>query len=136
MTIAAGTTQYLCETAPVTGRGFCYSNDELDDALSGSVAEVLHDDSGMADIKALLVGLVETDFEKREVERILLPNTRPPEDWCVGEALAETYLAHHMNCFFPGRMVVTSARAVPACPVLIWLAFKPLIPMIFFLWGG
>jgi hypothetical protein len=41
MTIAAGTIQYQLGTAPVTGCGFSYSADELDTALSDSVAEVV-----------------------------------------------------------------------------------------------
>ena len=89
MTIATGTIQYQLGTAPVTGCGFSYSDVELDTALSGAVAGVVYDDSGKADIEALLAGLAETDFEKSEVERIL-SDTKPPEDWRVGEALAET----------------------------------------------
>ncbi len=100
MTIATGTIQYQLGTVPVTGCGFSYSVAELDTALSGSVAEILHDDSGKADIRALLAGIVETDFEKGEIERIL-SNTKPPENWRVGEALAESYLVHQKNCFFP-----------------------------------
>ena len=34
------------------------------------------------------------------MERIL-SKTKPPEDWRVGEALAESYLVHQKNCFFP-----------------------------------
>jgi hypothetical protein len=100
MTIAAGTTQYQLGTAPVTGCGFSYSAGELDAALSGPVAEIVYDDSGKADIEALLAGVTETDFEKSEVERIL-SDTKPPEDWRVGEALAESYLVHQKDCFFP-----------------------------------
>ena len=83
MTIAAGTIQYELGTAPVTGCGFSYSAAELDTALSGPVAEVVYDDSGKADIEALLAGLAETDFETGAVKRIL-SDTKPPEDWRVG----------------------------------------------------
>lgn len=100
MTIASGTIQYQLGSAPVTGCGFSYSAGELDTALSGPVAEVVFDDSGKADIASLLDGLAETDFEKGEVERILT-GTKLPEDWRVGEALAESYLVHQKNCFFP-----------------------------------
>ncbi len=100
MTIASGTLEYQLGTAPVTGCGFSYSTTDLDAALSGSVAEVVFDDSGKADIEGLLAGLAETDFEKGEMERIL-SETKPPEDWWVGEALAESYLVHQKNCFFP-----------------------------------
>ena len=64
MTIASGTLEYQLGTAPVTGCGFSYSGDEFDTALSGSVAEVVYDDSGKADIEALLAELAEIDFEK------------------------------------------------------------------------
>jgi hypothetical protein len=63
MTIATGTIQYQLGTAPVIGCGFSYSADEPDTALSGPVAGVVYDDSGKADIEALLTGLAETDFE-------------------------------------------------------------------------
>lgn len=42
MTIAAGTINYQSGTAPVTGCGFSYSADEIDTALSGSVAGLVH----------------------------------------------------------------------------------------------
>ncbi len=100
MSIASGTIQYELGTEPVTGYGLSYSSSELDAALLGPVSEVVFDDSGLAEITALLAGLAETDFHKSEVERIL-SNTKPPEDWRVGEALAESYLTHKKNCFFP-----------------------------------
>ncbi|MFH1009112.1 MAG: hypothetical protein V1800_16685 [Candidatus Latescibacterota bacterium] len=120
MTIASGTIQYQLGTAPVTGCGFSYSASELDTALSGSVAEVVFDDSGKADIEALLAGLAETDFEKGEVERIL-SDTKPPEDWRVGEALAESYLVHQKNCFFPwpdGRDERKSGSSLPGADLV------------------
>ncbi len=100
MTMPAGTPLYELGVTPVIGCGFSYSDDELDAALCGPVAEVVFDDSGKADIESLLAGLAETDFEKNEVERILT-DVKPPEDWRVGEALAESYLVDKKNCFFP-----------------------------------
>ncbi|EKD29209.1 MAG: hypothetical protein ACD_79C00015G0002 [uncultured bacterium] len=100
MSITAGTIQYKLGTFPVTGCGFSYSESELDTALAGPVAKVVFDDSGKADIQSLLASLTETDFEKTEVERIL-SSTKQPEDWRVGEALAESYLVHQKDCFFP-----------------------------------
>ena len=100
MSIATGTIEYTLEASPVSGCGVSWSIDELDAALSGPVLKVVFDDSGKADISALLSGLTETDFEKSQVERILADN-KPPEDWRVGEALAESYLVHQRDCFFP-----------------------------------
>ena len=100
MSIASGTDQYRLGATPVTGRGFSYSESELEAALTGPVAKVVFDDSGKTDVKALIVDLAETDFEKGEIERILADD-KLPENWRVGEALAESYLVHQRNCFFP-----------------------------------
>jgi len=120
MSIATGTIHYQMGTAPVTGCGISYSAAELDTALSGPVAEIVYDDSGKADIEALVAGLVETDFEKGEVERIL-SDSKPPEDWRVGEALAEIYLVHHKGCFFPwpdGRDERKSGSSLPGADLV------------------
>ena len=100
MTIVAGTINYQLGNAPVIGCGFSYSDAELSSALSGPVAEVVYDDAGKTDIESLLAKVAETNFEKGEIERIL-SDGKPPEDWRVGEALAEAYLVHQKNCFFP-----------------------------------
>ncbi len=120
MTIVAGSIQYQLGAVPVSGCGFSYSADELDAALSGPVAEVVFDDSGKADIDVLLTGLAETDFEKGEVERIL-SDTKPPEDWRVGEALAESYLVHQRGCVFPcpdGRDERKSGSSLPGADLV------------------
>ena len=100
MTIAAGTIAYTLGTIPVSGCGLLWSGEELDTALAGAVSEVVFDTSGKADIEALLAGLAETDFEKKELAQILT-DPKPPEDWRVGEAVAECYLVQQKNCFFP-----------------------------------
>ena len=100
MSIATGITEYTLGTPLVNGCGFSWAIDELDAALMGAVSEVVFDDSGKADISALLSGLAETDFEISQVEQILT-NTKAPEDWRVGEALAESYLVYQRDCFFP-----------------------------------
>ena len=123
MSIATGTIEYTLEASPVSGCGVSWSIDELDAALSGPVLKVVFDDSGKADISALLSGLTETDFEKSQVERILA-DTKPPEDWRVGEALAESYLVHQRDCFFHGRMGAMSVKPAQAFRELIWLASK------------
>ena len=100
MSIAAGTIEYTLGISPVSGCGFSWVTDELDTALAGPGSEIVFDDSGKTNILALLSGLAETDFEKSQVKRILT-NTKIPENWRVGEALAESYLVHQMDCFFP-----------------------------------
>ena len=100
MSIAAGTIAYTLGAPPVSGCGLCWESGELSVALEHEVGEVVFDAAGKADISALLAGMAETDFEKAELERILTA-PQPPEEWRVGEALAECYLVAHKHCFFP-----------------------------------
>ncbi len=100
MTIATGIIAYNLGSPPVSGCGIVWSKEELGTALAESVSEVVFDESGKADIAALLAGVAETDFTQNELTQILT-DPKPPEDWRVGEALAECYLVQHQQCFFP-----------------------------------
>lgn len=100
MTIAEGNTVYVHRTPPCSGVGLQWTEQELDAALKAEVAAVLFDDEGMADVESILVDLAETDFAQEGLRRILKSPTYI-EDWRVGEALAETYLACHRACYFP-----------------------------------
>ncbi len=84
----------------MTGVGLGVSRERLDDALAGPVAAVVFDDAGTDEIAALLDGLVDTDFARENMDR-LLADTRVPEDWRVGEGLAECFLVECRNCIFP-----------------------------------
>ena len=100
MTIGAGTDIYNADVAPVTARGVSYTDAELDAALSGSVSRVLWDDAGAADLQTILTGMVTTDFSDRSVKRIL-GSHHAPNNWRVGEGLAEAFLVEHRDCEFP-----------------------------------
>lgn len=100
MAISVGRTEFNIGCHPVTGNGFSLSADELNVALTGPVLGVVFDDSGNADLQSLMAGLGETDFEQTAIRRIL-ETSRAPEDWRVGEALAECYLCDNRGCFFP-----------------------------------
>lgn len=100
MPIPRGTECYNADCSPVTARGLAYSEVELVTALSGPVSTILRDDAGNEVISELLTGVAETDFQKESVGRIL-SNERIPEDWRVGEAIAESYLNVHRACIFP-----------------------------------
>lgn len=100
MTLAIGTIEYNLGTPPVTGQGLSWSTDELEAALAGPVGEVVFDVTGKADLAGLLSGLSDTEFDQTAVCAIL-EETTPPENWRVGEAVAESYLAHHCGCHFP-----------------------------------
>lgn len=98
MKIAA--TQYSLGTHPVTGVGYGVSASDLDEALAGPVTQLVFDQQGQDEISELLGGLVDTDFEKENLEN-LLGDEREPEDWRVGEALAEYFLTENRSCHFP-----------------------------------
>lgn len=120
MSVAAGETIYRHGEAPCSGVGLAWTADELDAAMSGPVAETLFDDKGRADIEAILSGLVETDFEQEGLRRILT-NAEDIEDWRVGEAIAETYLADHRACHFPwpdGRDERKSGSSLPGADLV------------------
>ena len=100
MSLATGRVEYTLGAAPVTGCGLSWTMEELDAALEGPVAEVVFDDTGIADLTALLESIPDTDFDPFEVRRILA-GRKVPENWRVGEALAEAYLVDHRSCSFP-----------------------------------
>lgn len=100
MNLPVGIVRYTLGVTPVTGCGLSWTMDELDTALEGSVAEVVFDDVGTADLTALLESMPDTEFDPSEVKRIL-SDRRAPENWRVGESLAEAYLVHHRACNFP-----------------------------------
>lgn len=93
-------TFYTLGMHPVTGAGIGVAASDLDAALSGPVAAVVFDDGGRAEISALLGGLADTDFAKDNLDA-LLNDESEPEDWRVGEALAEYYLTENKSCLFP-----------------------------------
>lgn len=100
MMVSAGTEIYKADAGPVKARGATYTDGELDEALRDSVASILWDDAGTANLQAILTSVVMTDFSDQAVNRIL-SNQATPENWRVGEALAEAFLIEHRACEFP-----------------------------------
>ncbi|WP_138381167.1 hypothetical protein [Luteithermobacter gelatinilyticus] len=100
MTVAVGETVYNEGKAPCSGLGLTWSDDDLDAAMKGPVVAILFDDVGKADIEDILTGLAETEFEQEGLRRVLA-DPDDIEDWRIGEAIAETYLTDHRDCYFP-----------------------------------
>ena len=100
MTIAIGSERYNVGVTPVVARGNSYTAKEVNDALKGPVAKIIRDDAGYEDVKELLSGLAETGFQNKSVNRIL-SHQSVPEDWRVGEAMAECHLRDNRACTFP-----------------------------------
>jgi hypothetical protein len=98
--IAIGKTEYALVVTPVSAVGLSYTQEELDKALKDSVTSVVLDNSGVANISTLLESVVDTDFERRQLKRVLESGDEL-ESWRVGEGLAECYLSHHRDCCFP-----------------------------------
>jgi hypothetical protein len=120
MTVALGTLEYFLGDVPATGRGISWTAAELDTALAGPVAEIIFDDAGMADLAVLLAGLSDTEFDQTTI-RGVLASTKAPEDWRVGEALAESYLTYHRQCYFPwpdGRDERKSGSSLPGADLV------------------
>lgn len=100
MTVARGRSVYSAGNPPSTGLGLSWSGQDLDAAMNSRVAAVLFDDEGKADIEEILRGIVDTEFARDGLRRVLA-NPGDIEDWRVGEAIAETWLTDHRNCHFP-----------------------------------
>lgn len=100
LSVPVGTEVYSADYPPVIARGASYSESGLDAALSGYISRILWDDTGTADLQAILTSAVTTGFSDRSVKRIL--GSRPaPQNWRVGEGLAEAFLVEHRACEFP-----------------------------------
>ncbi|MXZ71854.1 MAG: hypothetical protein F4Z04_10210 [Acidobacteria bacterium] len=120
MKVDAGRVVYGIGSAPCTGTGLQWSDDELNAAMGGRVATVLFDDDGKANIEEILVGLAETAFAQDGLRRVL-EDPDEIEDWRVGEAIAETYLTDHRSCIFPwphGRDERKSGSSLPGADLV------------------
>ena len=121
MPIPLGTTHYSLGCHPVTGTGVSLTAPDLEQALAGPVHDVAYDVDATNDLASLLEGLIETDFQREGVERILVGKQAVPESWRVGEALAEVYLSHHFACTFPwpdGRDERKSGSSLPGADLV------------------
>jgi hypothetical protein len=115
MVAAVGKKEYELGASPVRGAGVSWTPEELEAALSEAVAPVMFDDAGKADLRALLEGVPDTEFEKAEVDRIINAGS-PSENWRVGEAIAEAYITHHHECTFPWPDVRDERKAGSSLP--------------------
>ena len=115
MTMPAGSEVYTTDAGPVRARGVSINEDELQTALTARVASIVWDEAGTAEMKALLDGIATTQFEEERL-RSVISSSPDPEDWRVGEALAEAYLCDHRNCEFPwpGGRDLKNPKASPA----------------------
>lgn len=91
---------YQLGDPPVQGFGVRLAKETLTATLKGPVSEIVYDGVGQQALAALVEGLPETDFERSRLAEVLSDGSEP-EDWRVGEALAEHYLTEACGCYFP-----------------------------------
>lgn len=91
---------YNVDSDPIVARGLVYTESQLDEAISGPVKDLLLDTSGTAELSDMLSALASTDFEQAKIRQLLQVEPEP-EDWLVGEALAEAYVSDNDSCVFP-----------------------------------
>jgi hypothetical protein len=101
LTFPAGTECYRADVDPVKARGCLVGEAEIDDVAIESVSDVLWDASGTKIVEELLGEVATTEFETAAISEILIADVVEPEDWRVGEAVAQAYLEHHHDCNFP-----------------------------------
>jgi hypothetical protein len=100
MPVSQGLEQYQVHFPPVDARGLSYSDRDLDDALTNEVHEIVHDIAGKELLSELISGIEGTAFSDTQIKAFLSSETTP-EDWRVGEGLAQAYLVAHRLCNFP-----------------------------------
>ncbi|MBS0923571.1 hypothetical protein JK188_03650 [Providencia sp. JGM181] len=100
MTMPAPTLEYDVSLPSVTAHGLSYTNQQLDQILSGPVKMILQDATGQAELTDLLAGLVTTEFELGELTEVLAEECEF-EDWLIGEAIAEAFVAERGRCEYP-----------------------------------
>ncbi|MDB6175062.1 MAG: hypothetical protein JWL59_4373 [Chthoniobacteraceae bacterium] len=84
---------------------------------TGPIAATVYDDAGRGTLLPLLCGLSDTGFTRANV-KATLSQTDPVENRRVGQALAETYLVHHLECHFrwPDGRDTGTVRVDPLFP--------------------
>lgn len=115
MAIPLPTLEYDVSSPPVTAHGLSYTNQQLEQILSGPVKRILQDTAGQEELSGLLASLVTTDFEQAELAEVLAQE-HEFEDWLVGEAIAEAFVAERGRCEYPWPTSrdLKNAKASPA----------------------
>lgn len=100
MPIPEPTLSYNVDSAPVIARGMVYNEEQLNEAISGPVRDLLLDTSGTAEIGEMMISLASTEFDQQQIAKLLQLEPEP-KVWQVGEALAEVYVSDTDTCIFP-----------------------------------
>ncbi|MBS9432313.1 hypothetical protein [Photorhabdus hainanensis] len=85
---------------PVVAHGLSYDDGQVSEILAGPVKDILQDTAGNDELLELLGSVVSTEFEQEGL-RALLADDMVPNNWRVGEAIAEAFVADKGSCVFP-----------------------------------
>ena len=91
---------YDTGTPPVIAHGLSYDDEQVGEILAGPVKDILQDTAGNEKLQELLGSVVSTDFEHEGLRELLADET-VPDNWRVGEAIAEAFVADKGDCVFP-----------------------------------
>ena len=91
---------YDTGTQPVIAHGLSYDDEQVGEILAGPVKEILQDTAGNDELQELLGSVVSTEFEHEGLRELLADDT-VPNNWRVGEAIAEAFVADKGDCVFP-----------------------------------
>lgn len=100
MSMPAPTLAYDAGTQPVIAHGLSYQDEQVSEMLAGPVKHILQDTAGNDELQELLGSVVSTEFEQEGLRQALIDET-VPDNWRVGEAIAEAFVADIGNCVFP-----------------------------------
>lgn len=99
MKIGTGTQSFDVSVKSVSAFGMVLGKNGAEKALTGRIAQRIHDSEGKARVAAPAVDLNLTRFQETNLRRIL--QTHPVPSWRIGEAIAECYLEDHYGFLFP-----------------------------------
>lgn len=92
----------VLDFAPVRAVGIEISSTKLEAAFAtnGAINAVLWNDLEEPELEAFFDSLPVTGFDVGALVNTILSEV-DPEDWRVGESIAEAYLINHQDCYFP-----------------------------------
>jgi len=91
---------YDIGTPPVIAHGLSYDDRQVGEILQGPVRDILQDTAGNDELQELLGSVASTDFEQNGLRELLADDT-VPDNWRVGEAIAEAFVVDKGSCVFP-----------------------------------
>lgn len=115
MAIPTPNTIYDVSVGATIAQGLHYDDDEVQELIEGPVKDILEDSRGKKDLQSLIGSVASTEFEHIGLEKMLQDETKP-DNWKVGEAIAEVFVAEtgQNNYPWPTGRDLKNPNASPA----------------------